>query len=117
MAVLPSVERAVIDERKLTDYLLNPEHPQGGAGKAGFLFRFKFDRARPDELRSALLLHAHQNDISRSRAMPFGNIFEIDGPLACPDGRTPMVLVVWIIRTREDFPRLVTAVPSERLMI
>ena len=75
--------------------------------------RFGFDRKNSDILRAALVAHAAVNEVSQARETPFGTIFEINGPLVAPDGRTPFVLVVWMIEFGENCPRLVTAVPSE----
>jgi hypothetical protein len=112
MALLPGLDRAFVDTRKLSEYLLNPDHAQGGAGKANFLERFGFSRYAPEELRDALLSHAGRHDVSGRRQTVFGQIFEVVGRISVPDGRNPNVLVVWMVRAGEDFPRLVTVVPS-----
>jgi len=111
MAKLPNVEQAYIDARKITAYLLNTAHPFGGA-KAAFFKRFEFGAENWELLRDALLAHAKYHEIARSYAGHYGQVFEIAGPLATPDGRNPAVWVVWMIRHGEAFPRLVIAVPS-----
>jgi hypothetical protein len=40
---IPGAERAVVDDAKIRDYLLSPEHPVGGA-KARFFKRLGFSR-------------------------------------------------------------------------
>jgi hypothetical protein len=45
------------------------------------------------------------------RAARHGRIYEVVGVLAAPDGRKPVVRVVWMIRYGEAHPRLVTTVP------
>ena len=111
MAKLPNVEQAFIDARKITAYLLDRVHPFGGP-KAAFFERFGFAADNWELLRNALLAHAKDHDIARSYAGHYGQVFEIAGPVATPDGRKPVVRVVWMIRQGEAYPRLVTAVPS-----
>jgi len=41
----------------------------------------------------------------------FGTKYEIEGPLNCPDGRSPQVRTVWQVDTDELAPRLITAYP------
>jgi filamentous hemagglutinin len=111
MATLPNVDRAIIDERKLTGYLLNRAHRFGG-GKAAFFERFGFTAGDWKTLRDALIAHARDNEVGNSDTRRHGQIYEITGPLATPDGRNPTVLVAWMIRHGETEPRLVTAVPA-----
>jgi len=35
----------------------------------------------------------------------------IEGPLRCPDGRSPLVRTVWFAEQDDEIPRLVTAIP------
>lgn len=111
MAKLPNVDRALIEPRKITGYLLSPTHPKG-APKCAFFGGFGFKVADWEKLRDALLAHAVANEVDWVYATDYGMMIEVVGPLAAPDGRAPKVLVVWTIRTGEDFPRLVTAVPA-----
>jgi hypothetical protein len=111
MAKLPNADRAIIETGKLTNYLLSPTHPDGAA-KAGFFVSFGFSLSAWQVLRDALIQHAVDHDVVSSRPTVFGRVFEVRGCLQTPDGRNPMVLVVWIVRNGSDQPRLVTAVPS-----
>ncbi len=110
MTKLPNIDAAVIEDAKLVDYLLNPVHPRGAA-KAQFLAAFGFSQADHTVLHDALIAHATANDVASSRQSSHGARFEVDGPLLTPDGRAPVVRVVWYIRASEDFPRLVTLIP------
>jgi hypothetical protein len=62
-------------------------------------------------LRDAVIAHATTNDITASYQTRFGTRYEIDGPLPVPDGRAPIVRVVWFVELQENVPRLVTLVP------
>jgi hypothetical protein len=56
---LPYADLAVIDERKITHYLLASDHPAGRA-KAAMFQRFGFAAADWQALRDALLVHARE---------------------------------------------------------
>ncbi|MFM9941832.1 MAG: DUF6883 domain-containing protein [Hyphomicrobiaceae bacterium] len=72
-----------------------------------------FTNGAPEILRQALLDHAAANDVRLTRDTPFGIVFEVNGPLVAPDGRAPFVLIVWMIDSGAQHPRLVTAIPSK----
>jgi hypothetical protein len=112
MAQLPNPDRCFVADAKIVDYLLSDLHPEG-APKSKFLKSFGFSAAQPDELRRSLVDHARSHDVLATRDTEFGTIFEVHGRLASPNGRDPWLVVVWIIDTGTDFPRLVTAIPSQ----
>ena len=107
---LPFPDQAVVEERKLTEYLLNPTHPQGRT-KATLLAQFGFDRQRPDELRQALLQLARTADM-QVLTSPYGTKFVGRGRLRTPSGRDVQVATVWILRDGLPPPILVTAYPA-----
>ena len=108
---LPNADRAFVDPAKITAYLLSPTHKRG-QHKAAFFRSFGFDLNNWELLRDALLEHARTNAVVRTEPTSYGMMYEMAGRLVSPDGRNPNVLVVWTIRHGEDFPRLVSAVPS-----
>lgn len=112
MAKLPNIDAAIVEDAKLVDYLLDPTHHRGAA-KARFLAGFGFSSARPDEAREAFLEHAHRHDVADSQQTPFGTIYEIDGALPSPDGRDPVVRVVWMQDIGAAAPRLITMIPRQ----
>lgn len=93
MAKLHNPDRAQIDVSKITDYLLSRSHPRGAA-KAEFFGQFGFSDERPDEFRRAVIEHALANDVLTTRISEFGVIIEVAGPVAAPDGRNPLIMVV-----------------------
>jgi hypothetical protein len=111
MPRLPHLDRAVIPEAKIVKYLLSVRH-SGGRAKAHFLESFGFRAQEWQVLRDAIVAHASANDVSASHQTRFGTRYEIDGPLQTPEGRAPIVRVVWFAESRETIPRLVTLVPS-----
>ena len=107
---LPNADHAVVEPAKITHYLLAFDHPEGG-GKAEFFTQFGFVPEEWEVLRRALLTHAKTCPVSSIAQSPYGMKYRIDGPLLCPNGRSPLIRVVWIIDTGADAPRLVTAHP------
>jgi len=99
---LPNREDAQIDKRKLIDYLLNRNHPDAKGKSAFFWGRYGNDwRA----LRDALLKHT-EGPVVDTRETRHGRLYVIEDDMQ----RTP-VRSVWMIRTGEPYPRLVTAYP------
>jgi hypothetical protein len=110
MPRLPHLDHAVVPEDKIVNYLLSVRH-SGGRAKARFLEGFGFSAQNWQVLRDAIIAHARANDITASHQTRFGIRHEIDGALLTPDGRAPIVRVVWFLEPRETIPRLVTLIP------
>jgi hypothetical protein len=110
MPRLPHLDRAVVPETKIVNYLLSVRH-SGGRAKARFLESFGFRVRDWHVLRDAIVAHATVNDITASHRTGFGTRYEVDGPLPTPNGRNPIVRVVWFVESQETIPRLVTLVP------
>ena len=107
---LPNAEKAGIPPEKITDYLLSSTH-RAGRGKAKYFSNFGFRRDAWETLRTALLNHAVDNEVSKSEESFFGKRYIIEGPLKTPDGRKPTIRTVWFVEKGEDIPRFVTAYP------
>ena len=108
--MLPGAQFAIIEERKIADYLLSGSHPAGRA-KAAFFRRHGFAAAAWTTLRDALLDHARTAPAISVADTPFGRKYVLEGPLAAPDGRAPRIRAVWFIEIGETRPRFVTAYP------
>jgi len=107
---LPNAERAVIDERKVREYLLSKSHPIGRF-KAAFLARGGFEAANWVELSSALRDLAQGGEVVVGVANEYGQKYSISGTLIGPGGMGLEVTTVWILPTPEAAPRLVTVFP------
>lgn len=105
---LPNAESAVVEDRKITEYLLCKSH-EDGRGKANFFMQFGFTH---DTLRRALLDLVQNNEVLALQSSDFGAKYVVEGRLAAPDGRSPHVRTIWIIDTGRTTPRLVTAFPA-----
>jgi hypothetical protein len=110
---LPNAESAVIDDRKITEYLLSDTHPLGRA-KARYLRRFGFSRSDICLLRDALLEHATAADVMSDTVTPYGRRYILRGAIQSPDGRNPVLVAIWDIDTGHTRPRFVSAYPGRR---
>jgi hypothetical protein len=106
---LPNADRAVVDERKLREYLLSTQHAVGRF-KAAFFSELGFKIGNWKELRSRLMELAH-SDATMGESTEYGQKHLIPGTLTGPSGRRADVVSVWIVLTGDDIPRLVTVYP------
>jgi len=111
MSRLPRVANAILDDRKITQYLLSTVHATG-ASKAKFFISFGFSPGNWAELKSALLNHPQNNRLTSRASNPFGQKFEVSCSLVTPDGRNPCIISVWIIESADPNPRFITAYPN-----
>ena len=107
---LPNAHLAVVEERKITEYLLSESH-RFGASKARFFAAFGFTVTSWRVFAEALREHARVGDVASTTETGFGSRFEVDGPLTAPDGRRPRVRTVWQVDAGVVAPRLITAYP------
>jgi len=110
MTSMPGASDALIEERKIADYLLSATHPVGRT-KAEFFQRFGFRLGNWQELEAALLEHARTGEVRARIETPFGTKYIVEGRLAAVDGRRPNLRSVWFVETGQTQPRLVTALP------
>jgi hypothetical protein len=109
---LPNLDEAHVPKAKITDYLLNTQHPSGRS-KANFFIQFGFSVAQWKQLADALLTHARNHPVAKTEETLFGTRYVIEGDLVTPDQRMPQARVVWFIEKDGTQPRLVTAYPLE----
>lgn len=109
---LPNANLAVVPERKLTHYLLNPAHPDNG-GKAEFFTSLGFRVSEWEVLAAALRDLAGTSPVSQQAESPHGRKYVIVGRIESPDGKPALVQTIWIVDTGTDVARLVTAYPHQ----
>jgi hypothetical protein len=107
---LPNPNQAVVPREKIVEYLLSLAH-RDGRSKALFFSGFGFSVDAWQTLADALLRHAADHEVAKIETSQFGTRYIVEGELDAPDGRTPLVRVVWFIDTDEELPRLATAYP------
>ncbi len=108
---VPNADRAEISSEKIIDYLLDPEHEDGGP-KAKFFLGWGFQPDAWDVMAQALNAQIVNYPFAEEVVTPFGVKYSVIGPLEAPNGTTPPVKSIWIILQGTDHPRLVTAFPA-----
>ena len=109
---LPGAERAIVDERKVRDYLLSKSHPIGRF-KAVFLARAGFEADNWKDLVFQLRELALRGDAVRGERSEFGERYTISGILRGPQGLGLEVITVWLVLSEGEAPRLVTVYPRQ----
>lgn len=108
---LPNADRAVIDGRKLTDYVLSHEHPIGRF-KARFFAGLGFTAANWRRLDDELRRMAIDEPAEVAQRTTHGQKYVLRGTLTGTSGRSARVVSVWIILSDERIPRFVTVYPE-----
>jgi hypothetical protein len=111
---IPNADKAYVPAEKLSDYLLDEQHPVGGS-KAKFFRGVGYDAADPSVLERDLLKIVQHADAVSEKDSPFGTKYVVAGKMTAPNGTEVNVTTVWIVETPEDRPRLVTAYPGDKL--
>ena len=107
---LPNLHAAVVPQEKVYDYLLSPTHPAGRI-KAAFFSQFGFTVDYWETLAAALVRHATDYDVVTAKESVFGVRYIVEDAMETPDGRNPIVRVVWFMARGQTVPCLVTAYP------
>lgn len=109
---LPNAEMAVVEREKITDYLLDPGHPDNG-GKATFFMALGYNRDRWSLLADALCRLAMTTEVAKRMETAHGIKYVLDGIIGSSGGKPVGVRTIWIVDRGLDRPRLVTAYPRE----
>ncbi len=111
--MLPNAHLALVGAEKITEYLLNPAHPDNG-GKAQFFSDLGFQREHGETLAAAFRKLALTAPVAKSLESSHGRKYIVDGEIETLCGKTPVVRSIWIIVRGLNCPRLVTAYPREQ---
>ena len=109
MKILP--EKICINRQKISDYLLNVNHPDGGT-KAKLLISLGFDINNASVLENMITKHATGNDVSKVIATPFGEKFLVEGIIETPSGKFLQIRSVWVKESKEELLKFVTLYPN-----
>jgi hypothetical protein len=96
----------------MTEYLLNPDHPEGGS-KARYFLGLGYILGDVDRFRSDLLLLGRISDMEEDRT-PFGLEYGGVGTVIAPNGRAAKIRTAWILLAGSPPPRLITAYPQSQ---
>lgn len=108
---LPYAEHVGIDQPKLLDYLLSPEHPVGRF-KAQFFAQIGFNRGNWQELAAELRRIAVEGEAVTGQQTSHGQKYIVRGTVTSRFGKSAEVVTVWIVLNGGAFPRLVTVYPE-----
>jgi hypothetical protein len=104
---LPNGDRAIVDIRKLTDYCLNPSHPRGRHKARVFRQAAGLQQGDAAWLRDTLLEAAPTGEAVAVATDAWGTHWRLDVTIR-RHRKSAVVRTIWIVRTGEDLPRLVT---------
>jgi hypothetical protein len=106
---IPNGNRAIIDDAKVRDYLLSPDHPIGRFKARVFIsVGCRLDNWQC--LKDDLLALASTIEAMPVQANEFGERWAGTGQLRGPSGAR--VVSVWVIPSEGASPRLITAYPA-----
>jgi hypothetical protein len=108
--ILPNAAKAVVDLRKLTEYILDPEHDDGKHKARLFAAALNLVVSDADELKDALLDAVRDNDAVAGKFDKFGQRYTVDF-LFERDGKSAIIRSGWIIEHGANIPRLTTCYP------
>jgi hypothetical protein len=107
---VPNADHAIIASEKLTGYLLNVSHKRGGP-KARMLLSVGYRSDNPQSLESDLRVQHLSLDVTRTHRNAYGVVYEIEGPINTPSGKSVRFRSVWQVDTGTDVPRFITMYP------
>jgi hypothetical protein len=107
---MPGREDAIVEDTKISGYLLNLQHPDGKS-KANFFLKAGFSLDRIDEFKAFLLNHAMMHQVAKAEQTKFGTKYMIEGEVEMPDSFRFHLRTVWMVTINSEQPKLITAYP------
>jgi hypothetical protein len=107
---VPNANQAIIATKKLTGYLLNVSHKRGAA-KARLLLGVGYRADAPQVLEADLRTQHLTLDVTRTSENPYGSVYEIEGPIETPSGKTMRFCSIWQVDIGTAVPRFITMYP------
>lgn len=105
--ILPNADSAIVEEEKITDYCLNPHHPDGKHKALVFKSALGLTLGDAQVLSAALLRAAKEFPARKGKSNEFGDYYIIDFEME-RESKKSVLRSVWIIKDATDSPRLVT---------
>lgn len=107
MLKLQNAQHAVVDLLKLLDYCLNAAHPRGRHKARVFRDALSLTFVDAEWLQQRILEAIQNLPAEKQETDSFGSRWRVDLPLT-RQGKSAVVRTGWIIKTGEEFPRLIT---------
>jgi hypothetical protein len=108
MPILPNADRAVIDHRKILEYLLNPSSLKGAHKARVFRTALGYTRINYTDLIEAIREGVVRHEAVLVREDRYGQHFRVEMTIAGPRG-SALIATGWIVDRGSDVPRLTTA--------
>ena len=108
---LPNAESAIVEDDKVRDYLLSPDHPIGRF-KARVFNAVGYRHETWQRLRDDLIALAVAIEVELVHTNQHGQRWVGAGQLRGPAGLPLPVVTVWLIPSEGSPPRLITAYPA-----
>lgn len=107
---IPNGDRAIVDEAKVRNYLLSPEHPVGRY-KARVFAAAGYRRREWRQLLDDLRALAATAEAQPGHTDPFGQRWIVTGNLHTPTAGLLPIRTIWLIPSEGESPRFITAYP------
>jgi len=104
---LPNAEKAIIDDRKIKDYCLNPEHPRGKHKAKVFQRSLGVTSENSLELINQIRNGIMQTDCLKGDLDDHGQRFTVDVEVVI-NRKKAVVRTGWILKKNEDQPVFTT---------
>ncbi len=104
---LPHADHAIIDIRKIRDYVLNPKDPRGRHKARVFLSALGFSQTDFEELISEILNLIKDADAIIGELDIYGQRYTVDYRIKTESGEAT-VRTGWIVKRGESIPRMTT---------
>ena len=108
---LPFAGKAVIPDRKIRDYVLNPGHPKGQHKARIIEAATGFRRDDADTVQQQIADGVMSAPVSHEWSDLFGARYEVRLDITGPSG-TLVVKTAWIVKVGDNVPRFVTLTPN-----
>jgi hypothetical protein len=105
---LPNSDRAIVEQRRIREYLLNLAHVAGGP-KARFFIAHGFASDAWAPLQVSLIIQGRVNSVTRIVETKWGTRYTVECKCPTQDERNPCIQTVW--QMEDGSPRLLTAIP------
>src|SRR5207245_1490879 len=93
---IPNADKAIVEEAKIVQYLLNAAHSENG-GKAEFFAALGFSATEWELLAAALRKICVTAALTKSIESAHGSKYVADGSIEGPLGKKGIVRTVWIV--------------------
>ncbi|MDJ0845486.1 DUF6883 domain-containing protein [Crocosphaera sp.] len=108
--LLPYVDNAKVDIRKLRDYCLNPNHDDGKHKARLFSSILGMNTDNAEELRQIIFKVIKTHEAKLGRKDKYGQRYTIDFTLKWQN-KSAIIRTGWIIENNSKIPRLTTCYP------